>query len=52
MLSLVCSKKLSPEFLPSKLSDPGKGVIKTSNLAFSGFELDNIQKVWIYRSAQ
>jgi len=29
-----------------------KRVIKTSNLAFSGFEWNNIKKVLIYRSAQ
>jgi hypothetical protein len=32
--------------------DPAEDVIKTSSLAFSGDELDNIQRARIYGSAQ
>ena len=44
----LLKKKPSVEF-QSKLNNPAKGVIKKHNLAFSGFELDNIQRVRILR---
>jgi hypothetical protein len=48
----LLSTEHKSRFYPSKLSNPGKGVIKTSKLAFSGFELDNIQKVKICGSGK